>query len=34
MIDNATGFSIGSSDPIDSRLVLSKEQMKEANDNV
>lgn len=34
MIPTAAGFSIGSSDAIDDRLVLSKAQMKSANDNV
>lgn len=33
-ISNASGFHIGSSDAIDDRLVLTKEQMKAANDNV
>lgn len=33
-IQTASGFTVGSSDPIDSRLVLSKEQMKTVNDNV
>lgn len=33
-ISSASGFSIGSSDAIDDRLVLTKAQMKSANDNV
>ena len=33
-IPSASGFSIGSTDPIDNRLVLTKAQMKAANDNI
>lgn len=33
-ISSASGFSIGSADAIDDRLVLSKSEMKSANDNV
>lgn len=33
-IPSASGFSIGSADAIDDRLVLSKAEMKSANDNV
>ena len=33
-ISTASGFSLGSSDPIDDRLVLTKAQMKTANDAV
>lgn len=33
-ISSAAGFQIGSSDPIDARFVLTKEEMLNANDNV